>query len=243
MENRHLLISDVDGTLLGNDEGLCAFAEWFEPRRDAYLLAYNSGRLVDSVLESVAATKLPEPDAIIGGVGTEIRTFGRHERVTGWPDPDDGWRPLEICSLLAEYDLQLQPAELLSDFKISYFVHEASQELLDSMQRRLIDASCAVEMVYSSSRDLDVLPAGVNKGTAAAHLATQWGFDHADVIVAGDTGNDRAMFENGFRGVVVENAHDELKALRSETTYLAKQDHAAGVLEGVLHWFGTAADR
>jgi hydroxymethylpyrimidine pyrophosphatase-like HAD family hydrolase len=64
-----------------------------------------------------------------------------------------------------------------------------------------------------------------------------WQVDPEAVIVCGDTRNDAAMFQQGFRGVIVSNAHDDLKRLaRDKRVYLARQPHAAGVLEGLLYW-------
>ncbi len=237
MEDSYVLISDVDGTLLGDDHALEAFADWLAARRHRVKLVYNSGRLVESVLESVATTALPVPDAVIGGVGTQIRTLPDGQEVPGWLERIAGWYPAQIVSTLAAYDeLELQPAEFLAEHKISYYARSLSSQQLGEMKARLKAASCEVELVYSSSRDLDVLPRGVDKGSAAAYLAAHWQTGHDRVIVSGDSGNDMAMFQTTFRGIVVGNAHPELRKLDSPTVYRANRDYAGGVLEGLIHW-------
>ena len=58
------------------------------------------------------------------------------------------------------------------------------------------------------------------------------------VVVSGDTGNDLAMFQIGCRGIVVGNAHAELRQLDSEHIYQAEAGHAFGVLEGLEQLLG-----
>src|SRR5690606_25882668 len=72
MERLNLIVSDLDGTLLGDDGALRCFAAWYDERRADFRLVYSSGRFLDSVRQSIAETYLPEPDAVICGVGTEI---------------------------------------------------------------------------------------------------------------------------------------------------------------------------
>ncbi len=237
MENRFVIISDVDGTLLGDDRGLEEFASWCESRRDHLRLVYNSGRLFDSVMESVATTALPIPDAVIGGVGTQIRTLPCETPLPGWLEDTPGWYPVRIMSALAEVEhLELQPEEFLAPHKISYFARNFPPGRIQEIERRLDAADCRVDLIYSSHRDLDVLPRGVNKGTAAAFLAEQWRVPVDRVVVSGDSGNDLAMFQHAFRGIVVGNAHPELRSLNSPCVYQAQHTHAAGVLEGLDFW-------
>jgi hydroxymethylpyrimidine pyrophosphatase-like HAD family hydrolase len=91
-------------------------------------------------------------------------------------------------------------------------------------------------LIYSSNRDLDVLPADAHKGAAAAFLARTWKIDPRRVIVAGDSGNDASMFLMGYRGIIVGNAQPELRAVAAPFLYHAQLPYAAGVLEGIRHW-------
>jgi hydroxymethylpyrimidine pyrophosphatase-like HAD family hydrolase len=63
-----------------------------------------------------------------------------------------------------------------------------------------------------------------------------------DVLVFGDTGNDVDLFAQGFRGTVVGNALPELADARAaRDAYRSPLRHAAGVLDGVRHWWGAEA--
>ena len=238
MADRFLIVSDVDDTMLGDDTALAEFARWLAPRRETVSLVYNSGRSTDSLRRSVADTLLPEPDALIGNVGTQIETFAPQTSIEDWPLSTLAWDVELVQEVLGDVvDLELQPPRFQSAHKVSYFAFNSSEAQLVAWQAALEAAGLQVKVVYSSKRDLDILPAGIDKGTATTFLATMWNMPSDRVIVCGDTGNDLAMFEQGFLGIVVGNALPELTTLESPGVYLASQDFAAGVLEGLRHWF------
>lgn len=242
-----MLVSDLDGTLLGNVDALEAFAEWWQKNRAFVRLAYNSGRLIDSVLQKIETTGLPEPDAVISGVGTQIRMFGvaapfpQGTELTDWPQPHGDWSSGAIREIVMKFDrIELQPEDQQAEYKVSFFGEKLSPRVLREIRRDLRQAGFDVEVVYSSQRDLDVLPAKVNKGTATEFLASHWDLPPERVIVAGDTGNDLAMFQREFRGIVVANASEELKSLDDTRIYHATRPIAAGVLEGMEYWLNGA---
>jgi len=90
-------------------------------------------------------------------------------------------------------------------------------------------------VIYSSARDLDVLPLTANKGNALRWICQRLGIELNEVVVCGDTGNDSSMFiVPGVRGIAVGNAEAELlEAVRRTDAYLAKGECAAGVMEGL----------
>jgi sucrose-6F-phosphate phosphohydrolase len=244
MYRQQLVVSDLDGTLLGDDDALRQFARWYSQVASRVALVYATGRDFDSVQSSVAATDLPEPDAIIGCVGTEVRCFRTGRALVDWPADLPTARPphwdaaVVRGALSAVPRMAPQPDEFQTQFKVSFFLPEATADELQSIDALLRHYHLACEIVYSSGLHLDILPHGINKGTAVKNLAMLWRIPADSVVVCGDTANDLAMFQQGFRGVVVANALDELKRLSGDRVYLAQQPHAAGVLEGLLHWLG-----
>lgn len=239
MANKFLLISDLDDTLLGDDDALRRFSDYISSHAAQIDIAYASGRFFDSIRDDIESTSLPEPVAVIGGVGSEIRSYPAGELNEGWTAQFSGdWTAREIINILAdEPELEAQPARFQSDFKVSYFFRNAGHAQLDRVKRKLAVAGIDVDIIYSSARDLDLLPVGVNKGTAAAYLAGSLGFDPSHVIVAGNSGNDISLFQHDFYGVVVANAHDDLKSSAGgPRVFISASPYADGVQEGLGRW-------
>ena len=240
MDRMNLLVCDLDGTLLGDDRALADFADWYAGAKALFRLVYASGRFVDSICESINDSQLPDPDAIVGGVGTQIYDVLAGRQLPMWPPSTLEWNPDQVRAVCASHaELIPQPEHLLSFYKVSYYGVELDQLFLANLEHQLAAAGQRVTIVYSSNRDLDILPAEANKGSAIAHLSSHWKIESRRVIVAGDSGNDLAMFEAGFRGIVVSNARQELLSLDAPDVYHASAPYAHGVLEGLGYWLAT----
>lgn len=237
-----LLSSDLDGTLIGDRRATQRFRAYWEALNPATrpVLVYNSGRLVDDIEALLAVSDLPEPDFIIGGVGTMIGgrldddRRARFGATLGAPFDREA-----LMRVMRQVDgIRLQEETYQHAHKLSWHLHGAGDDHIAELEESLAEAGIEARLVYSSDRDLDVLPRTANKGAALAWLCRDLAIDLAEVAVAGDTGNDRDMFMlPSVRGIVVGNALDELRRLAEDEPrhYQARRACADGVIEGLEH--------
>ncbi|MCY6492430.1 sucrose-phosphate phosphatase [Leptolyngbya sp. GGD] len=241
-----LFVTDLDHTLVGDDFAHEALNEWLlEARSHGSKIVYSTGRSLALYRELAAEAPLFEPDLLIAAVGTAIYTDLAGEPDATWSEKlKIGWNVEQVRATTAHFaDLVLQPDTEQSEFKVSFFLtEEASIELLPQLDTLLTQQGLDVQLIYSSGRDLDILPRHANKGSALTFVRQTLNFAPEATIVCGDSGNDIALFAVGEeRGIIVGNAQAELLAWHRDHPiphhYLAQSHCAAGILEG-LKYFG-----
>lgn len=244
-----LFSSDIDGTLMPFDstKGVSDFVTWWNaiPKTKRPLLCYNSGRLSTDVLTLIPKSGLQPPDYIIGGVGTSLLD-AKGNPVEGFHDRfRDNWDRSLVHEVLSPIqDLIPQPACFQSPYKSSWYLQNAPAERISEIMEMLKSVELNACVIYSSDRDLDVLPAEAGKGKALEWLCEHVGISNREVAVAGDSENDLAMFSlTGVRGIVVGNARSGLiNSVTTFNTYRAQQCDVAGVIEGLQH-YGLSLER
>ncbi len=238
-----IFISDLDGTILGTAGQNQRFSQLWSsiPEKRKPILVYSTGRLFKDARQTIGSSGLPCPDYCICGVGTQIfggRNWTEFEEYTDLLRK--GWNKDIVEDTLTHLgiDLKKQSVQFQSEFKSSWYLDNALPDQLEMIQTALGASGTNFSIVYSSSRDLDVLPGKAGKGSALKWLITRVGFTPGETLVAGDSGNDKQMFLiEGVNGIIVGNAKPELIHLpTTNTVYQSRKHGIFGVLDGLFHF-------
>lgn len=227
-----LLVSDIDDTLTGDGAALERLWAAVKRHPERVRLALNSSRPAQSV-DATLAQVFPAgfaPEAVITGMGTQIRIRG--VAAADWASRFAGWPRAAVHDLVAGMGFAPHPAEYQTPGKASFAVPAAER---DRVLAALAEKGLPVRAVFSGQSDLDLLAPGAGKDEAARFLCARLGFSPDRLIVAGDSGNDLAMFRVASCAIAVGNARRELlTAMPPDTSYRARAAHAAGVHEGLI---------
>ncbi len=230
---RRVLACDIDGTLTGCRRSAELFRDWAETRDIPFVVA--TGRCISEARAVLAEWSLPEPDAFITAVGTELHRHGQNGRLILCPDyaAEIGrdWDRAAVARALAEAGAAMQAPIEQRGWKLACFGNEAEAARI---RRHLQAAGLKARVVASHERLIDVLPLHGGKAAAIRAFARRYDLSAADCIVAGDSGNDIDMLTACGDGIIVGNALRELDALPPRAgLYRARGNHADGVLEGL----------
>ena len=237
-----LISSNLDSTLLGSPGAAHHFRLTWEsiPKQRRPVLVYNSGRLLHDIQRSIENNHLPEPDYLIGGVGTQIYDNRKGEMVEAYQaDLRENW-DLELIDRIAQQvpGIERQPDNFQGPLKSSWWLHNATAETIQLLREQLVTNGLDATVVYSSSRDLDILPDKASKGLALKWLAEHLGIELTETLVVGSSANDASCyFLPGVKGIVVENAKPELfEAVVGLEVYRAHRVMSEGLADGLVHF-------
>ncbi len=231
-----ILVTDIDNTLLGDTDGLAAFARNLREAGDSTAFAVATGRRLQSAIDALQEFGAPRPDFWITSVGSQIHYSPDFAEDKEWLRNID-WRwdaALVRRTLLDLPGLELQDEIDQGPRKVSFFIDPAKAPPMRQIERLLGKAGVRGKTIFSHGQFLDILPVRASKGLAVRFVAHRWGVPMQRVLVAGDSGNDEEMLSGRSLGVVVANYSDELEVLRSaDDVYFAEREYAWGILEGV----------
>ncbi|MFC7365096.1 MULTISPECIES: HAD-IIB family hydrolase [Bhargavaea] len=237
---RYLLATDLDGTFVGDEAGLRELLDYYDSLPDRIGLAYVTGRHRASAMELISEERLPVPDILVTDVGTSV--FAGPELVEDFEwkrHMTENWDPSAIRRIAGKIPgLRLQ--DLPDTRRVSFFSDGAAPA--ERLKEALSAEGVPHTFVFSSGRDVDILPDGGGKGEALRYVIGKFTEEDAGILVAGDSGNDLDMLMLGYPSVIVSNARPELlEAEGHDALFRATRPCAGGILEAWMHFHGDAA--
>ncbi len=269
-EHRLLLCTDMDRTVIPNGEqpehpqarerfsDFCSLPE--------VTLAYVTGRHQALVRQAIADYNLPEPAFAITDVGSKIYQVVDNQwlELDSWEthiDKDwNGNTHQQLQQLLSAVPhLSLQESSKQNTHKLSYYLPLQIDQntVMQQMENCLQAEDIAASLIWSIDEPnniglLDVLPRNATKLHAIEFLQHHLGYNHNEVIFAGDSGNDLPVLGSSIASVLVANASEDIKQsaqqlaesngykdalfLATATRLNMNGNYSAGVLEGVWHF-------
>jgi len=277
MVDRLLVCTDLDRTLIPNGPE----SESPQARRcfaalvahSEVTLAYVSGRDRSLVEKAIVNYCLPVPEFVVSDVGTTIYQLAdnsRWEQQSAWEEEiaQDwaGSNHADLKALLHDLpDLRLQEPAKQNRFKLSYYVPlQSDREALAAVIRhRLKTAGTRARLIWSTDDPqgiglLDILPARASKYHAVEALMKLHGFNDANTVFCGDSGNDIEVLASHIPAVLVANARPDVRELarrladetgHADRLYIARGGflemnghYSGGMLEGIVHFHPQALE-
>ncbi len=232
------LISDIDGTLTGNEFGIKKFNEFIKNIKDQIFLIYATGRNYHDFNKVIFEEGIVLPDAFILNVGADVyyKKSGQFIQDLNWHKKiDDGiWDGDKIINLLRNIK-GVKPQEYLHKYKISFYVDEfdinnIKNNILDVLKENNIKA----KVIFSHGIFLDILPEKCDKAKAAKYLLKLFSLSEDLTVVAGDSENDEDLFLQFKNGIIVANSCKSfIDKVKDRGFYLASSSFAEGVIDGL----------
>lgn len=234
----HLLATDLDETFVGDQNSLKCLLSHYETLEEAVYLAYITGRHRASVAQLIYEESLPTPDFLITDIGTVIYAGPQFEEDEDWKKRmSKEWHPDRILKT-AENIPGLSCQDLPNKRRVSFY--SEGPRPAKALKKALLKSGIPHNFIFSSNRDVDILPKGGGKGEALKFLIKKYADKETNVLVAGDSGNDLDMLQAGYPAVIVSNAGPDLAVLEgNDKLFRANYPYAEGILEAWQHFYGS----
>lgn len=233
----YLLATDLDNTLAGDSAALTALVDFHRKSKVEPALIYVTGRHLDSALQLMEEEQLPVPDLWITDVGTSIYEATTLEEDSKWNEwINENWQPSSILRVASRFPI-LRRQDLPHTKRISFTVEPGHAESVRLFEIELKREGIPHHFVFSSDRDVDLLPERSGKGAAVDYALRHYAAQDVNVLLAGDSGNDAQMLALPYPAVIVGNAQQELDALPTHPLIYRATAHFADGIQEAWEYF------
>ncbi|MED5296659.1 MAG: Cof-type HAD-IIB family hydrolase [Pseudomonadota bacterium] len=266
----HLIVSDLDGTLLGADHDLAALtidtlralAEeghrlclasgrhhrdmvGFRDRLGgaAHIISSNGAWTLDAAGQCVRSAHLrPEQVEMLLSLPRPSEVRLNMYREDAWLIDDHAPGLLALHEATG-FEYQVAPTERMEVQGVGKVLYIGEPRLLATIEAAAREAAGdALHITYSMSHSLEIMAAGVNKGSAVSALLDDLGIPAERCLAFGDNLNDLEMLSLAGEAHVMANAHPQLAQDLPGATVIGH--HAEeGVARCLRRRFGLADER
>ncbi|WP_158583004.1 HAD-IIB family hydrolase [Lysinibacillus yapensis] len=232
-----ILATDLDNTLVGHNEKLEQLWTYFQSQNIDISLIYITGRHFSSAMDLIEQQNLPKPNILVCDVGATIYIGPDLKEDDQWRIITSAdWNPDLILRVTNQYEaFERQP--LPNDYRLSFTVLN-NPGCVKEVEETLNLYSLAFHLIYSSNKDVDILPSHTNKGAALKYVLEKYAPENPNILIAGDSGNDVDMMKLGLPSVIVGNSQNELRRYSYlPNVYLANESFASGIQEGWSYFY------
>lgn len=201
-----------------------------------YILPFNGGQMfrADNLNKAFAESCLsPECKvqlyALAQEAGLTILSYNDNEILTEHPEDPEVHKEMAFTSM---------PVRGVSNFIEDSPSHLPKCLIVGKPERIATLAPVArerfagsVDAFISDPSFLELVPSGINKGTALAHLLKHLNLDFQNLIAVGDSYNDLEMIRLAGLGVAMGNARQAVKDVADYITESHDEDGIARLLE------------
>ncbi|MFT5113958.1 MAG: sucrose-6F-phosphate phosphohydrolase [Parasphingorhabdus sp.] len=271
MNEAILICTDLDRTLIpnGSQPDSANARERFQQlvSQQQIKLAYVSGRDQQLVQKAMRLYQLPQPDFVIGDVGTTLYGIAKNgdwQAIKEWHhhinNDWNGYTNSQIRALIHHPDLRLQEIAKQNDHKLSYYfpLSARQQNMTESIHIVLSKHGIKANLIWSTDEPngiglLDIVPAHASKYLAIDYLLKSLKMNPSRCVFCGDSGNDMEVLVSPINAVLVANSMDDIKqqalnavikSASESSLYIAQGgfmdmngNYCAGMLEGIHHYF------
>lgn len=259
-----LIVSDIDGTLIGTDEELKEefhnLKEFVKENSIPFTLA--TGRCYNEVKNFVNEFELDLPIVVNNGAGAVkdgnfiwettmkasiLRRAIEHADelgmviVTSDGISDKSYRHNDYIRNQIEkfgrYEEVYRPSEEewdTANIQKLLIIDPLPEGRIDSVLKYLESYKDMLNIVKYNDRSVDIMPASANKAQGVINIAKILDIDVKEVMAIGDAKNDIEMLNTVGVGVAVSNADSKLKEVAD---YVCDSPNAAGVLQAVKRFY------
>ena len=253
------LITDLDGTLLGDHKALLNFNKFwlsnFKLNSNAKLI-YNSGRNIREVLRFNQEINLLLPDVSINNVGSAIfmndRFTNSMKMDEVWSNIlDKNWDNSRIMNYLSNFkDITFNVEEnnkfLIYSITTPKVLENFVNEHLDKMIKDFKTEN--IEFKFIIGRDQHnffptFCPLKGGKNNANQYILQELNFNIDNMLCCGDSANDIDMLEGCRWGIIVSNSFPELLTWFNENNHnnqhikISKYNNANAIIEEIKEKF------